>query len=68
MTAPARIVDVYTLPRPDRQRPITMQRAAELFPEPAQQIQWLRAIAFLRTRTTYGWLFDRLPDDQEPPQ
>jgi len=69
MNARARIVDAYTLPRPVRPRPVSMARVAEMFPDPQQQIQWLRAVAFLRTCTTHGWIFDRLPanDDQESP-
>lgn len=58
-----------TGPRP-RQRPISMDRAAKLFPDVVQRIAWLRAVAFLRTRTSHGWLYDRLPHDtnEEPPQ
>jgi hypothetical protein len=47
-----------------------MDRAAKLFPDVVQRIAWLRAVAFLRTRTSHGWLYDRLPHDtnEEPPQ
>ena len=65
MSAARKLAVVAPAPKP-RLRRVSAKDALRCHPNPAHARAWMRAVAYLRTRTARGWILDRATTKKEP--